>query len=163
VIAAQLYRYYFEFEELASKYESFTRSSKLRGVRFAKLPFLVVPTEYEHELVTATEALAAHGFVVSPSFKRTPVLRCRPSPTRAGAGADAAIRTAKLDKMECPVGPGLRPWRDDLAGGNTSIFGRWPGKVRLAGARLPGFKLWSCPTITTTIILMKKKRQNGRR
>jgi hypothetical protein len=74
VIAAQLYRYYFEFEELASQYESFTRSIKLKGVRFSKLPFLVVPAEYARELRTATEALAARGFVVSPSFETAPRL-----------------------------------------------------------------------------------------
>jgi hypothetical protein len=38
------------------------------------LPFLVVPAEYARELRTATEALAAHGFVVSPSFETTPRL-----------------------------------------------------------------------------------------
>jgi hypothetical protein len=74
VIAAQLYRYYVEFEELASQYESFTRPINLRGVHFSKLPYLVVPAKYERELRTATEALAAHEFVVSPSFKTTPSL-----------------------------------------------------------------------------------------
>jgi len=74
VIAAQLHRYYFEFEELASQYESFTRPIKLRDVQFSKLPFLVVPAECARELKTATEALAAHGFVVSPSFQTMPRL-----------------------------------------------------------------------------------------
>jgi hypothetical protein len=73
-IAAQLYRYYFELEDLASQYESFTQPIKLSGVRFSKLPFLVVPAEYARELRTATEALAAHGFVVSPTFETTACL-----------------------------------------------------------------------------------------
>jgi hypothetical protein len=73
-IAAQLYRYYFEFEELASQYESFTRPIKLRGVGFSRWPLLVVPAECARELRTATEALAAHGFVVSPSLETTPRL-----------------------------------------------------------------------------------------
>jgi hypothetical protein len=72
VIAAQLYRYYFEFEERASQYESFTGPIKLRGV--SKLPFLVVPAVFADELRTATKALAAHGFVVSPRFETTPRL-----------------------------------------------------------------------------------------
>lgn len=74
VIAAQLYRYNFEFEELASQYEPFTQPIKLRGVHFSKLSFLAVPAEYALELRTATEELTTHGFVVSPSFETTPHL-----------------------------------------------------------------------------------------
>jgi hypothetical protein len=71
VIAAQLYRYYFEFDELAPNYESFTRPVKLGRVQFLKVPFLVVPAQHASELSAAMEALLAHGFVVSPAFATT--------------------------------------------------------------------------------------------
>ena len=69
-IAAQIFRYVHEFEERAAGYDKFTDSIKLQGVRFTKLPFLVVPEEYAKELSAALEALKKNRAISSFNLAR---------------------------------------------------------------------------------------------
>jgi len=69
-IAAQIFRYVHEFEEKAADYEKFTGAIKLQGVRFTKLPFLVVPEEYAKELSTALDVLKKNHAISSFNLYR---------------------------------------------------------------------------------------------
>ena len=69
-IAAQIYRYIHEFEERAADYEKFTDPIRLHGVRFNKLPFLVVPEENAKELSMALEVLISNRAISSFNLYR---------------------------------------------------------------------------------------------
>ena len=73
-IAAQIFRYVHEFDEKAAEYEQFTGSIRLQGVRFTKLPFLVVPVEYAKELSMALDVLKKNRAVSSFNLYRAPRL-----------------------------------------------------------------------------------------
>ena len=64
-ISAQIFRYLHEFEERVLEYQTFSGSIRLQGVRFTKLPFLVVPEEYVKELSTALEVLKENRVISS--------------------------------------------------------------------------------------------------
>ncbi len=86
-IAAQIFRYIHEFDEKAADYEKFipqqrdvglvnscqrnsTGLIRLQGVRFTKLPFLVVPEEYAKELSTALDVLKKNRAISSFNLYR---------------------------------------------------------------------------------------------
>lgn len=65
-ITSQIYRYLYEFEEKASEYEKAIGGSvRLRGVRFNKIPCLVIPKEYIEEAQCALKALRSNGYITS--------------------------------------------------------------------------------------------------
>lgn len=69
-IAAQIYRYVHEFDEKTAEYEQFTGSIKLQGVRFTKLPYLIVPEEYAKDLTVALEVLKKNRAISSFNIYR---------------------------------------------------------------------------------------------
>jgi|GEM_PF-2312894 len=73
-IAAQIFRYIHEFEEMAAKYEKFTGSITLQGVKFEKQQFLVVPKEYAGELESTMEVLKKNRVISSFHIEQTPQL-----------------------------------------------------------------------------------------
>jgi len=64
-VACQLYRYFHEFEEKAGTYEKFTAPVKLRGVKFTKVPYLVVPDERREKAEAVLAVLKRARFISS--------------------------------------------------------------------------------------------------
>jgi len=68
-VACQLFRYFHEFEDRAVGYEKVSGGVKLQGIRFNKIPYIVVPTENAAELRTALDAIKKNGYITSSLTK----------------------------------------------------------------------------------------------
>lgn len=65
-ITSQIYRYFHEFEEKAVQYEDAIGGSvRLRGVRFNKIPYLIIPIEYTKETEYVLKVLRSNGYISS--------------------------------------------------------------------------------------------------